>query len=264
MSTDMQGKVVIVTGASRGIGKQVAIELGRRGATVVVAARTVEARKTLPGTIGETVAAIEAAGGKALAVQADMGSEADLQRLVATTVEAFGRIDVLVNNAAATSGRAWGAPLLELSRADWQQQYDVNLNAPFTLTKAVAPIMAANGGGRVINVTTGHHGGDDYEPAPGIPVPLAYPSSKAALDKFCSLVSPELKRLGISIVNVNPGFVRTEMVDLMEQKGVDASASISITIPTRVLCHLATCDNPMRYTGQVIQAEEMIQELGQT
>ncbi|MDO8389742.1 MAG: SDR family oxidoreductase [Actinomycetota bacterium] len=261
MSNDMQGKVVIVTGASRGIGKQVAIELGRRGATVVVAARTVEARKTLPGTIGETVAEIEAGGGTALAVQADMGVEDELLRLVATTLDTFGRIDVLVNNAAATSGRAWGAPLLQLSRADWQQQYDVNLNAPFTLTKAVAPIMAAQGGGRVVNVTTGHHGGDDYEPAPGIPVPLAYPSSKAALDKFCNLVSGELKRIGISIVNVNPGFVRTEMVDLMEQSGVDTSASISITIPTRVLCHLATCDNPMQYTGRVIQAEEMIEEL---
>ena len=261
MSTDMLGKVVIVTGASRGIGKQVAIELGRRGATVVVAARTVEQRKSLPGTIGETVAAIEAVGGTALAVQADMGSEADLLRVVATTLEEFGRIDVLVNNAAATSGRAWGAPLLELSRAEWQQQFDVNLNAPFTLTKAVAPVMAALGGGRVINVTTGHHGGVDYAPAPGIPVPLAYPSSKSALDKFCNLVSGELKRMGISIVNVNPGFVRTEMVDLMEQKGVDASASISIRIPTRVLCHLATCDDPMQYTGSVVQAEEMIEEL---
>ena len=102
----LQGKTTIVTGGSRGIGKQVAIELGRRGAAVVVAARTVEPRRRLPGTIGETLVAIEAVGAKCIAVAADMADAEDLVRLVSTTTAAFGRIDVLINNAAATSGRA--------------------------------------------------------------------------------------------------------------------------------------------------------------
>ncbi|MGE3326813.1 MAG: SDR family NAD(P)-dependent oxidoreductase [Acidimicrobiia bacterium] len=257
----LQGKTAIVTGASRGIGKQVAIELGRRGANVVVAARTVEARKRLPGTIGETVDAIEATGAKALAVAADMARAADLDNLIATTMERFGRVDVLVNNAAATAGKAWGAPLLELSRDEWMEQYAVNLHAPFTLTRAVTPIMQANGGGVVLNVTTGHQG--DHEGAPGPQAtPLAYPSSKAALDQFCISVAPQLKSFGIAIINVNPGFVRTEMVDLMVAAGMDASESITMDIPTRALTYLATCDDPMRFTGKILSAETMVAELG--
>src|ERR1700744_298027 len=122
MAIDLHDRTVIVTGASRGVGKQTAIELGRRGANVVIAARTVEPRRHLAGTISETVAAIEATGAKALAVQADMAEAADLDRLVASTMNAFGSVDVLINNAAATGGRSWGAPLLELSRDDWMWQ----------------------------------------------------------------------------------------------------------------------------------------------
>jgi len=113
---DIAGRTAIVTGASRGIGKHTAIELGRRGANVVVAARTVERRKRLPGTIGETVEAIESTGAKALAIQADMANAEDLDRLVASSFDHFGRIDILINNAAATAGKSWGASLLDLTR----------------------------------------------------------------------------------------------------------------------------------------------------
>src|SRR5215218_3160244 len=155
----LERQVAIVTGASRGIGKQVALELARRGATVVVAARSVERHRRLPGTIGETVDQIEQAGGTALAVQADMASADDLERLVETARQRFGRIDLLVNNAAATATKTWGLPLLELSRADWIAQYDVNLHAPYTLMRAVVPVMRDGGGGRIINLTTGAHTG---------------------------------------------------------------------------------------------------------
>ena len=102
---DLTDKVAIVTGASRGLGRQVATELARRGATVVVAARTVDARRTLSGTIAETVASIEQNGGRALAVQCDVAEPADLRRLVAETIAAFGRIDVVINNAADMVGQ---------------------------------------------------------------------------------------------------------------------------------------------------------------
>ena len=253
----LAGQVVIVTGASRGIGKQVAIELGRRGAIVVVAARTVERHGRLPGTIGETVGSIESAGGTALAVQADMAVADDLERLVDTTKQTFGRIDVLVNNAAATATRTWGLPLLELSRADWMAQYDVNLHAPYTLMRAVVPVMSASGGGRIINLTTGAHDGEG-ESVVGIGVPLAYPSSKAALDQLCRSVAPQLRQYGVAVVNINPGYVRTEMVDLMAERGVDVSTSITMDIPTRAISYLVTCDDPLRYTGMVLSAEELV------
>ena len=258
---ELAGKTALVTGASRGIGKQIAIELGRLGASVVVAARTVEARKRLPGTIGDTVEAIRAVGAEALAVQADVAVADDLERLVAAAVERFGRVDILINNAAATAGKSWGAPLLELTREDWMDQYAVNLHAPFTLIRAVVPIMQAHGGGRIINLTTGTHGVEDT-PTPELPTPLAYPSSKAALDELCRLVAPQLRALGVSVVNLHPGFVRTEMVDLMIEAGLDASEAIAMDIPTRALAYLATCPDPMVCTGLVLEAAPLLHSLG--
>jgi NAD(P)-dependent dehydrogenase (short-subunit alcohol dehydrogenase family) len=259
---ELAGKVAIITGASRGIGKQVALELARRGATVVVAARTVEQHGRLPGTIGETVAGVEAAGGTAVAVQADMASADDLDRLVRETVERFGRVDILVNNAAATATRSWGAPLLELTREEWMAQYAVNLHAPYSLLRAVVPIMAEHGGGRVINLTTaGHRGDGDAEPATGLPVPLAYPSSKAALDQLCRSVAPQLRQYGVMVVNIHPGFVRTELTELLASGGVETSDAIPMAIPTDAIAYLATCDDPMRYTGEVLAAEELLAEL---
>src|SRR5262249_53087949 len=96
---DLTAKVAIVTGASRGIGKRAALSLARRGVNVVVAARTVDANRELPGTIGETVTEIEAVGVAALAVATDLSNEDDLERLVRSAVERFGGVDILVNNA---------------------------------------------------------------------------------------------------------------------------------------------------------------------
>jgi len=256
----LQGKTALVTGASRGIGKQIAIELSRRGASVVVAARTVEPRKRLPGTIGETVEAIESGGGTALAVAADMANPEDLEHLVAVTVERFGRVDVLVNNAAATAGKAWGASLADLTREEWMEQYAINLHAPYTLTRAVVKVMAGHGGGRVLNMTT-RHGQAGVDEPPELSTPLAYPSSKAALDQFCISVAPQLRPLGVAIVNIHPGFVRTEMVDIMDEQGFDAGRSIAMDVPTRAVAYLATCDDPMAYTGKILSAEHLVQEL---
>jgi NAD(P)-dependent dehydrogenase (short-subunit alcohol dehydrogenase family) len=273
MPTDLHDKTVIVTGASRGVGKQTAIRLGGLGANVVIAARTAEPRRMLPGTIGETLAAIEATGAKALAVQADMANADDLERLVSSTVDAFGGVDVLINNAAATGGRSWGAPLLELSRDDWLWQYAVNIHAPFSLTKAVVPIMQSRGGGRVINVTTGSpevlaQSGQAPPPEP-LPrqealgtAPLAYTSSKAALDRFCAVVAPQLRPLGVSIVNMHPGGVHTELVDILVERGFDASNMIPMDVPARALAFLATCDDPMQFTGRLFTAEGLVAEYG--
>src|SRR5579883_1120831 len=95
----LAGKVVIITGASRGVGKQAALDFARRGANVVLAARTVEADKELPGTLGETVKQIESLGRGALAVPTDLAEEDDLKRLVSAATDRFGGVDILINNA---------------------------------------------------------------------------------------------------------------------------------------------------------------------
>ena len=119
--------------------------------------------------------------------------------------------------------------------------------------------MQARGGGRIINLTTSNTSGRDGG-APGLPVPLAYPASKAALDQFCRSVALQLRELGVSIVNLDPGFVRTELVDVMASSGMDASAAIPIDVPTRAIAHLATCADPMAHTGEVVFAERLVEQ----
>ncbi len=152
---DLTGKVVIITGASRGVGRQAAQTFARRGANLVLAARTVEPDRKLPGTLNETLAQIEDLGAEAIAVQTDLADVTDLSRLVDAAVERFGGVDVLINNAAATTGEIWSKRFLELSREEWLYQFDVNLHAPFTLMQLVVPIMESRGGGRILNLSTG-------------------------------------------------------------------------------------------------------------
>jgi NAD(P)-dependent dehydrogenase (short-subunit alcohol dehydrogenase family) len=152
---DLQGRVAIVTGGSRGIGKRAALALARRGVKVVVAARSTSANGDLAGTLGETVGEIEALGGEGIAVAMDLSREEDLERLVQATVDRFGGIDILVNNAAVTIGHSWVARVGDMPRADWHYHFAVNLHAPFTLVQLAVPIMEKRGGGRILNVTTG-------------------------------------------------------------------------------------------------------------
>jgi NAD(P)-dependent dehydrogenase (short-subunit alcohol dehydrogenase family) len=98
---------------------------------------------------------VEDMGGGALAVATDLAREEGLPRLVASAVERFGGVDILINNAAATAGSIWTTPFLELSREDWLYQFAVNLHAPFTPMQLVVPIMERRGGGRIVNVTAG-------------------------------------------------------------------------------------------------------------
>jgi NAD(P)-dependent dehydrogenase (short-subunit alcohol dehydrogenase family) len=265
------GKVVIITGASRGVGKQAALDFAKRGAHVVLAARTVVTNSELPGSLDETVKQIEGAGAKALAVPTDLASEADLKALVAAAVNRFGGVDVLVNNAAATNGAIWSKRFLELTREEWQYQFDVNVNAPFTLMQQVVPLMEKRGGGRIINVTTGS--GEVFrmpeEPqklqAQGkfsLEVP-GYYASKRALDRLGNAVAPELSRKNIAVVGLHPGLVATELVAIrVKNAGLDDSVAVPTTVPSRMIVYFAGCENPMEYTGRLFWAEREMAAMG--
>jgi len=268
---DLSGKVVVITGASRGVGKQAALDFAKRGANVVLAARTVEPDSTLPGTIGETLKEIESLGGQAIAVATDLAQEEDLKRLIDAAVKRFGGVDVLINNAAATTGDIWGKPFLELTREEWLYQFAVNTHAPFTLTQLVVPIMEKRGGGRIINLSTGS--GEVFrlaEEAPklkavgnfSLAVP-GYYSSKRALDRFGNCMAPEFHAKNIAIIGMHPGLVATELVAIrVKEKGLDPSVAVPMTVPARMLVYFASCENPSEYTGRLFWAEREMADMG--
>lgn len=265
------GKVVIITGASRGVGKQAALDFARRGAHVVVAARTVTGNDELPGSLAETVRQIEDLNAEALAIPTDLANEDDLNNLVSATADHFGGVDVLINNAAMTAGAAWSKRFLELSREEWLYQFAVNVHAPFTLMQRVVPFMEKRGGGRIINLSTGS--GEVFrlpeEPQKlqsvgtfSLEVP-GYYASKRALDRLGNAVAPELSRKNIAVIGMHPGLVFTELVALrVKNAGLDDSVAVPVTVPSRMLVYFARCENPMEYTGRLFWAEREMADMG--
>jgi citronellol/citronellal dehydrogenase len=221
----MRGKVAIVTGASRGIGKAIALGLAKEGAKVVVAARSVEARsEKLPGTIGETVAAIEKMGGEALAVRCDVTDEASVSAMVEATLERFGRIDILVNNAAID----FPFPCVDMPLKRWEIVLRVNITGPFLCSKAVIPTMRKQGGGSIVNITS-NAGAERGSGTVGYSA--IYGVSKAALDRFTWALAAEEGKNNIAVNAVKPwGVVSTEGMRMWtteeEQGGWKSPASM--------------------------------------
>lgn len=205
MSGDLEGRVVVVTGASRGIGKGLAIGFADRGAAVVCAARTVaEVPDGLPGTIHATAAAIAERGGRALAVRCDVGVPSDLDVLVARTLSEYGRIDSLVNNAMAPTRGDFDATTVEM----WDESMAANVRSLFLLAKLVVPPMTAQGGGSIVNMSSG---GADHAAAPFMPPGyVTYAVAKAAMERFTTGLAPELRPRGITVNALRPGAVKTE------------------------------------------------------
>jgi NAD(P)-dependent dehydrogenase (short-subunit alcohol dehydrogenase family) len=206
---ELDGRVVIVTGASRGIGKGLALGYADAGATVVCAARSVNANPSdLPGTIEATVDAITAGGGRAIAVRCDIGVDADLTALVERTIDEFGRVDSLMNNAMAPTQAVFDASTVD----EWDESMRVNVRSLFLLTKLVEPHMTAQGGGSIINMSS--HGADHAVTQFMPPGYLTYSVAKAALERFTTALAPELVGRGITVNALRPGAVRTEMTTL--------------------------------------------------
>ena len=200
----LAGKVAIVTGASRGIGKGLALGYAEAGAKVVCAARTVDQNpEGLPGNIHQTVEAIRAAGGEALAVRCDIGDEDDIESLVKATLAEYGRIDVLMNNAM-TSTRGL---FEETSPEMWDTSMRVNVRSLYSTVKAVLPAMKEQGAGSIINMSSGAAAHTTEGMPPGY---LIYSVAKAAMERFSTALALELAELGIAVNALRPGAVKTE------------------------------------------------------
>jgi len=204
---DLSGKVAIVSGASRGIGRGLALGLAEAGATVVCSARTTSSRPNdlgLPGTIDETAAAIRAAGGEALAVRCDIGVADDITALVDATVATYGRLDVLVNNAMAPTRGLFPETTEEM----WDESMRINVRSLFLTARAVVGPMREQGAGSIINISSG--AADPY--ITGMPPGyVTYSVAKAALERFSTALAGELGEVGIAVNALRPGAVKTEM-----------------------------------------------------
>ncbi|HLF14108.1 MAG TPA: SDR family NAD(P)-dependent oxidoreductase [Bacteroidota bacterium] len=187
----LAGKVALVTGAGRGIGRSIAMALAGEGASIAVSART-------QSQIDEVASAIRSSGGKAAAVRTDMRDAGQVARLAETTLKEFGRIDILVNNA----GLGHFARVEQLSAADFDEMWEVNVRGVFLLTKAVLPMMSAQRSGDIVNIAS-LAGRNSFAGGAG------YSATKWALIGFGRSLMLEVRENNIRVITLCPGSVDT-------------------------------------------------------
>ncbi|HEX4086166.1 MAG TPA: glucose 1-dehydrogenase [Chthoniobacteraceae bacterium] len=214
----LQDKIALVTGSSQGIGQGVAIRLAQEGAKIIVNYHS------NPEGGEETVKAIQAAGSDAIAVQADLGQTAEIDRLIKAGADKFGRIDILVNNA----GLEKRAPFWEVTESDYDLVQNVNLRGVFFTTQAfVKDLMARKAPGRIINMSSVHE---------ELPFPhfASYCASKGGLKMLCRNLAIELAPFNITVNNVAPGAIETPInTKLLNDK--DKLAALLSNIPLKRL-----------------------------
>jgi NAD(P)-dependent dehydrogenase (short-subunit alcohol dehydrogenase family) len=197
MSLPLESKTALVTGASKGVGKGIALELARSGCAVAV-----NYHSDRDGA-DATVAEIQAMGRDAFPVQANVGLSADVDRMFAEVAERFPRLDILVNNA----GMQVWKPLLDLTEDEWDRVIDTNLKGCFLCTQRAARQMKDHGGGRIVNIGSGCN----KAPFPNL---VSYTASKGGLDMFTKVAAMELGRHGITVNCVAPGAIEIERTKL--------------------------------------------------
>jgi len=233
----MSRKVAFVSGASRGIGAESAVTLARAGYDVAITARTLGEGEAydhvgkvapLPGSLRATAAAVEAEGGRALCLQADILEPATIEQAAQSTLDEFGRIDLLFNNAV-YQGAGVQERLLEVTPDQLSNIYQGNVLTPLALVQTFLPKMLEQGEGTIINMLSATAFVDPPAPADQGGWGFAYPASKAALSRMVGTLRAEHGDAGLRFFNIEPGMVVTE---LMKASGID-EAVLAQFKPTR-------------------------------
>lgn len=258
----LQGKVALVTGASRGIGAAIAERFAAEGATVAVTGRTTDStRSRFPGTIDETVARIRAAGGTASAVAADLSRADERERLAAAVADRFGHVDVLVSNAAVT----WFGPIMDFPARKQQLMFEVQVVAPTHLAQLVVPGMAACGAGWILNISSGAARHPALPPDPARPVGgTVYGMCKAALERFSTGLAAELWSRNIAVNALSPSRV-VPTPGTLHHHLIRPEDPGQVVEPPEVMAAaaLALCSAPPRErTGRVAYSQDLLAELG--
>jgi citronellol/citronellal dehydrogenase len=254
-------RIAIVTGASRGIGAAIAELFAREGASVVCAARTLnEGDHRLEGSLSSTVARINDAGGSALAVAVDVSTETGCRQLVDEAQRQYGRVDILVNNAALN----YYVPIVDYDVHKWMRAFAVNVHGPFMLSKFVLPGMIERRHGAIVNVSSGAAIGPGRGPyqATGRGGTM-YGASKAALERFTQGLAQEVATYGIAVscyspsqVVPTPGTVYHKLVS-----GLDDPRGESPELMARAALLLAS-EPAERVNGRVTYSQQILSEFG--
>ncbi|MGZ8521475.1 MAG: SDR family NAD(P)-dependent oxidoreductase [Candidatus Binatia bacterium] len=231
------GKVALITGGSRGIGRAIAAAYADQGARVFICGRN-------PEDVNRAVAEIRQSGGEIDGAAGDVGNAADVRRIVAAAVAKYSSIDVLINNASILGLRV---AIADYSIAEWDEVLRINLTGLFLVTREVLPVMLARRGGSIINLTSGV--GRLGKARWG-----AYAVSKAGLEGFTQVLADEVKAAGIRVNSVNPAATRTRM------RAAAYPEEDPATLPTAesilpIFIYLAS-DESQRVTGQALNARE--------
>jgi citronellol/citronellal dehydrogenase len=258
----LSGKVAIITGASRGIGKATAQIFAAEGAKVVCAARTLkEGEHMLEGSLETTVAEIKKSGGIAAAITVDVSDEASCAHLVAETKKLFGPIDVLVNNAALT----YFIPVESFPVNRWMRSFNVNFHGPFMMCQLVIPDMKARKGGAIVNVSSGAAIGPGRGPYKGPPTRggTLYGAEKAALERFTQGLAQEVYGYGISVTCVSPSNLVPTPGTVYHKlaNGMNDPRGESPTVMGNAILLLAT--EPLdKVAGRVTYSQAILKEFG--
>jgi dehydrogenase/reductase SDR family protein 1 len=259
----LAGRVTLVTGASRGLGKGIALGLGEAGATVYVTGRsTGDARGKLPGTIEETAAQVTRLGGRGIALRCDHRIDSEVEAVFERIRREQGRLDLLVNNAFASpelqvlwSGeRFWEFPV-EL----WDQLIDVGLRSHFIATRLAAPIMIEQKSGLVIHVASHFAGTAKSEKSRAI---LPYSVGKAGLHRLSADMATELRDRGVTVISVWPPASLIEGVLAQPELFGDLSGWRPPIFTGRVIAALASTGDPLARSGQALVITDLARELG--
>lgn len=264
--TSLKGKIVVVTGASRGAGRGIALALGEAGATVYVTGRSVRGEATtenLPGTIEETADVVTARGGTGIAVRCDHKVDADVEALFARVEREQGRIDLLVNN---TWGgyeqhdyRKFGAPLHEQPLRHWDGMFTAGVRAALVASHFAVPLMLPQRHGLIVNITAWDRG--------KFLVNVFYDVAKSAINRMTFGLARELTPHNVAVVALAPGFIRTERVaGAFEAAGNKDYLNFteSPEYAGRAVAALASDPNVLEKSGKVVAVGDVAEEYGFT
>jgi citronellol/citronellal dehydrogenase len=261
----LNGKVAIVTGASRGIGEAIAKLFASEGAKVVCAARSLNEgdHKLFTGSLNTTVAEIKAAGGTALAVQTDLSREESCVRLVAKTRETFGPVDILVNNAAVS----FFAQIKDMTLRQWDTSWAVGPRAIFVLTKEVLSDMIKRRSGAIVNISSGGAIGPGRGPykdrGPGANSGTKYGAQKAAIERFSQGLAQELYQYNISVTALSPSQLVVTPGTLFFKMAASPDDPRAEPPDMMARATLLLASEPLdKVTGRVTYSQQILQEFG--